>query len=291
MTTIIRVLVLVLAGAFSAVNAQDFQGVATYKTQRKMDIKMDSTSTGVSKDQHAKLMEMMKKQFQKTFQLSFNKEASIYKEEESLDHPQLGGDGMQIKMLGAGGGADILYKNTKEKRYADQKDTMGKIFLVKDEINPTDWKLESDSKYIGEYQCYKATYTKQVEVFKQMSFSSNSKTKKEDEKEEEEKEPEMEERIITAWYTPQISVNNGPAMYQGLPGLILEVHDGKLTIICSKIVINPEDKVEIKEPEKGKEVNQEKYDEIMDKKSKEMMERYAPKNGRKGEGFEIRIGG
>ncbi len=101
----------------------------------------------------------------------------------------------------------------------------------------------------------------------------------------------MEERIITAWYTPQISITNGPAMYQGLPGLILEVHDGKLTIICSKIVINPEDKVEIKEPEKGKEVNQEKYDEIMDKKSKEMMERYAPRNGRKGEGFEIRIGG
>ncbi len=291
MTTIIRVLVLVLVGAFSIVNAQDFQGVATYKTQRKMDIKLDSTSTGVSKDQHAKLMEMMQKQFQKTFKLSFNKEASIYKEEESLDQPQLGGDGMQIKMIGAGGGADILYKNTKEKRYADQKDTMGKIFLVKDEINSIDWKLESDSKYIGEYQCYKATYTKQVEVFKQISFSSNSKTKNEDEKAEEAKEPEMEERIITAWYTPQISITNGPAMYQGLPGLILEVHDGKLTIICSKIVINPEDKVEIKEPEKGKEVNQEKYDEIMDKKSKEMMERYAPRNGRKGEGFEIRIGG
>jgi GLPGLI family protein len=233
----------------------------------------------------------MKKQFQKTFKLSFNKEASIYKEEESLDKPQVGGGGMQIMMIGGGGGADILYKNTKEKRYADQKDTMGKIFLVKDEINPIDWKLESDSKYIGEYQCYKATYTKQVEVFKEISFSSNSNTKKEDEKVEEEKEPEMEERIITAWYTPQIPVNNGPAMYQGLPGLILEVHDGKLTVICSKIVINPEDQVEIKEPEKGKEVNQEKYDEIMDKKAKEMMERYAPRNGRKSEGIEIRIGG
>lgn len=291
MTTVIRVLVLVLAAVFSAANAQDFQGVATYKTQRKLDIKMDSTSTGVSKDQHAKMMEMMKKQFQKTFKLSFNKEASIYKEEESLDKPQVGGGGMQIMMIGGGGGADILYKNTKEKRYADQKDTMGKIFLVKDEINPIDWKLESDSKYIGEYQCYKATYTKQVEVFNEMSFSSNSNTKKEDEKAEEEKEPEMEERIITAWYTPQIPVNNGPAMYQGLPGLILEVHDGKLTVICSKIVINPKDQVEIKEPEKGKEVNQEKYDEIMDKKAKEMMERYAPRNGRKSEGIEIRIGG
>jgi len=291
MITIIRVLVLTLAVALSTANAQDFQGVATYKTQRKMDIKMDSASTGVSKDQHAKMMDMMKKQFQKTFQLSFNKEASIYKEEESLDKPQVGGSGMQFMMIGGGGGADILYKNTKEKRYADQKDTMGKIFLVKDEINPIDWKLESDSKYIGEYQCYKATYTKQVEVFKEMSFSSNSKTKKEDEQEEEEKEPEMEERLITAWYTPQIPVNNGPAMYQGLPGLILEIHDGKLTIICSKIVINPEDKEGIIEPEKGKEVNQEKYDEIMDKKSKEMLERYGPRNGHKGEGIEIRIGG
>ena len=45
---------------FSTANAQDFQGIATYKTQRKIDIKMDSTSTGVSKDQHAKMMEMMK---------------------------------------------------------------------------------------------------------------------------------------------------------------------------------------------------------------------------------------
>lgn len=291
MITGIRVLVLAFTAVLSTLNAQDFQGEATYRTQRKMDIKMDSTSTGVSKDQHAKLMAMMKKQFQKTFTLSFSKESSIYKEEESLDQPQLGGDGMQIKVIGAGGGGDILYKNTKEKRYVDQKDTMGKIFLVKDEMNSIDWQLQSETKFIGEYQCYKATYTKQVQVFKEMSFGSNSKTNKEDKKEEQEKEPEMEERVITAWYTPQIPVNNGPAMYQGLPGLILEVHDGKLTIVCSKIVLNPEDKVEIKEPEKGKEVNQEKYNAIMEKKAKEMMERYAPRKGRKGEGFEIRIGG
>ena len=80
-------------------------------------------------------------------------------------------------------------------------------------------------------------------------------------------------------------------MYQGLPGLILEVHDGELTVICSKIVLNPEDKVDIKEPEKGKEVNQDKYDEIMDKKQKEMMERYSPRKGRQGEGISIMIGG
>ena len=287
MTTVIRIIVLALIVVFSKVSAQDFQGVATYKTQRSIDIKMDSTQ--MNSEMHTKMMDMMKKQFQKTFKLTFNKEASLYKEDESLEKPQaaMGGE-FQVVMIGGGGGSDVLYKNAKDQRYADQKDTMGKIFLVKDDIEKIDWKLEADTKYIGEYQCYKATYTKQVEVPRTMSFDSNSKNEAE---EDNDKEPEMEERTITAWYTPQISVNNGPAMYQGLPGLILEVHDGKLTIICSKIVMNPEDKIEIEEPSKGKEVNQEKYDEIMDKKNKEMMERYAPRKGREGESISITIGG
>ncbi|WP_299125002.1 GLPGLI family protein [uncultured Winogradskyella sp.] len=285
MTTIIRVVILALTVTLTTVNAQDFQGVATYKTQRSVDIKMDSTQ--MNSEMHARMMEMMKKQFQKTFQLTFSKEASLYKEDVALDKPQaaMGGE-FQVVMVGGGGGSDVLYKNTKDQRYVDQKDTMGKIFLVKDDIEKIDWKLEADTKYIGEYQCYKATYTKQVEVFDDSGFSSDA----EDEKEEE-KEPEMETRVVTAWYTPQIPVNNGPAMYHGLPGLILEVHDGKLTVICSKIVLNPEDKVVIEKPTKGKEVNQEKYDEIMDKKAKEMMERFKPRKGREGEGISITIGG
>jgi GLPGLI family protein len=284
MTTIIRMTVLALTLMISWVNAQDFQGIATYKTQHKIDIKMDSTQ--MNSDMQAKMMEVMKKQFQKTFTLTFDREASIYKEEESLDKPQMGGNGFQIEMLG-GGGADVLYKNTKGKRYTDQKDTMGKIFLVKDELQPINWKLESDSKFIGEYQCYKATYTKMVE--KSEIFSNSGSTNKEEK--DEEKAPEFEEQTVTAWYTPQIPVSNGPAMYQGLPGLILEVHDGKLTIMCSKIVLNTEDKVSIEEPSKGKEVNQTTYDDIMDKKAKELMERYAPRKGSKSEGIEIRIGG
>jgi GLPGLI family protein len=44
---------------------------------------------------------------------------------------------------------------------------------------------------------------------------------------------------ITAWYTPEIPVNQGPENYWGLPGLILEINDGKTVILCSKIVLNP----------------------------------------------------
>ena len=284
MTTIIRVVVVSLAVVFTtAIGAQDFQGVATYKTQRKINIQMDSTQ--VNTEMQERMMEMMKKQFQKTFLLTFNKEASVYKQEEELDKPNVGmGDGIRVVAIGGGGGSDVLYKNTKEQRYAESVDTYGKIFLVKDKIEKLDWKLGSESKYIGEYQCFKATYTIMVEK-PRISFGD-------DEDEDLDKEPEMEERTVTAWYTPQIPVNNGPDDYQGLPGLILEVHDGQLTIICSKIVLNPEDKIEIIEPTKGKEVNQEAYEKIMDKKAKEMMERYRPQRGeRDGESISIRIGG
>ena len=285
MTTLIRTLVIALMSTVVSLHAQDFQGVATYKTQRKIDIKMDSTQ--VDSEMQSKMMEMMKKQFQKTFQLTFNKEESIYKQEEELDKPQVAGGEFQVVMIGGGGGSDVLYKNTKDQRFAEQVDTYGKIFLVKDEIEKIEWKLGSETKYIGEYPCYKATYTKMVP--KPREFVNTDA----DEEIDLDAEPEMEERTVTAWYTPQIPVNNGPDDYQGLPGLILEVHDGKLTIICSKIVLNPKERININEPDKGKVVTQEKYDEIMEKKAKEMMERYRPKKGDRNDGnsFSITIGG
>ena len=285
MTTITRVIVAIVVMLGVKVYTQDFQGVATYKTMRAVDIKMDSTSNpGVSKDMHKQMAEMLKKQFQKTFTLTFDKEASIYKEDESLAPPQVGSSDMSIRIVSAGGGSDVLYKNTKDNRFADQKDTMGKIFLVKDSLDTISWKLESETKFIGEYQCFKASFIKMVP--KPRDFKSMSESM------EENKEPEMVERIVTAWYTPQIPVNNGPAKYQGLPGLILEIHDGKLNIVCSKIVLNPEDKISIEEPTKGKEVDKAAYEKIMKKKQKEMLERYAPRKGnRDGETFSIRIGG
>lgn len=285
MTTIIRTLVVAIALSVTGLHAQDFQGVATYKTHRDIDIKMDSTQ--VNDEMHAKMVEMMKKQFQKTYHLAFNREASTYKQEEELSKPQVGGGDYQIVVMGNGGGDDVLYKNTKENRFAELRDTFGKLFLIKDEIEPIEWKLESETKFIGEYQCFKATYTKMVEKPRVVVSTDD-----EEEESDLDKEPEMEERTVTAWYAPQIPINNGPDNYQGLPGLILEVHDGKLTIICSKIVLNPEEKVEIAEPTKGKEVSQEEYEKIMEKKAKEMQERYRPRKGqRDGESFSITIGG
>jgi len=182
MTTIIRIVILLLIGMTTSISAQDFQGVATYKTHRDFDIKMDSTK--MNDAMQKQMMEMMKKQFQKTYILTFDKNASLYKQEEELNKPQVGGG---FQMSSGSSGSDVFYKNVKHKTYVDQKETMGKNFLIKDSISPIEWKLESDSKHIGEYMCFKATYTKQVPKVN-MNFSSSSNI---DEDTEEEKEPEM----------------------------------------------------------------------------------------------------
>ena len=261
--------------------SQNIQGVATYKSHQKVSIKMDSTK--VTSAMEKEMQEMLKKQFQKTYKLSFDRESSVYQEEESLAAPQAGGGGIMIS--GFGVGSDILYKNVKAYEFTSQKETMGKIFLIQDTLPSYNWKLENETKYIGDYTCFKATYTREIEVPKNNNLSFSVV--------ESDEEPEMvkKEIVTTAWYTPQIPVSNGPGKYQGLPGLILEINDGSQTVICTSIVLNPSDKLEIKAPTKGKKVNQAEYKEIVDKRLKEMQEQYRPSGRSTGEHIEIRIGG
>ena len=282
MKTTLKFLVIAIAFvASSIINAQDFQGVATYKSQRKMDIKLDSTQ--MNSEMHQRMMAMMKKQFEKTHILTFNKEESIYKEDEQLEAPQP--QGMVMVMVQTGG-SDVMYKNTKEKRYTNQNESFSKLFLIQDKLEPINWELGSETKNIGDYTCYKATFKREVEV-RQSGISVNG-----DKDLEEDAKPEMQEITVTAWYTLEIPVNAGPAEYHGLPGLILEVNDGTTVMMCSRVVLNPEKTIEIKEPTKGKKITQEKYDAMMEKKMKEMNERM--RNNRErgdGERVEIRIGG
>lgn len=260
--------------------AQDFQGEATYKSQRQMQIKLDSSQ--MNSEMHQRMMAMMKKQFEKTFILNFNKAESIYKEDEQLEAPQPAG--MQVMMVDTRG-SDILYKNTKENRYSSQNEIWGKVFLVQDEIEKIDWTLTKETKNIGEYTCYKATYTREAPIVRGGISINGDK-----ELDNEEEEPEMETIIVEAWYTPDIPVSNGPGNYQGLPGLILEVQDGPVSIMCNKITLNPKSPKLIEEPTKGKKVNQEEYEEIVRKKMEEMNSRY-DSDRKNGNNVEIRIRG
>lgn len=197
-------------------------------------------------------------------------------------------------MMGGGG---TQYKNVKDKQVIVDKEFFGKEFLIKDSLPVLQWKLEGETKKIGQYTCFKATAVRPASDsdFRNFRFRGG---KEGDKKEKEEAEVKKDttssktnlmdqwempkEIVITAWYSPEIPVNQGPENYWGLPGLILEVNDGKTSILCSKIVLNSKDKVEIKAPTKGKQVTQKEYDEIVKNKMEEMREMYGGRGGRGG---------
>ena len=276
-----NIILLILVFAFAKANSQKIQGIATYQTQRHVEFKMDSTS-GMGDEMQKMLQEQLRKQFQKEFKLTFNNTEAVWKEEVSLDKPQgPSGSGVQIVMSGMGGDDYALYQNIVEKKYTEQSDLMGKQFLVQDILEKPEWKLEKETKNIGQYTCFKATLTEEIE---QRSFSSVNG--------EGEEEVKKVTKVTTAWYTLDIPVQHGPEDFWGLPGLILEVNDGKMAMMCTQVVINPKDGISIEVPTKGKKVNKEEFEKISEEKSKEMMERHS--GGRKkGEGstFSIKIGG
>ncbi|WP_419869908.1 GLPGLI family protein [Chryseobacterium sp. CT-SW4] len=90
----------------------------------------------------------------------------------------------------------VIFKNFKNSgiTYSERVD---KIILGYREPQPDmQWKLIGEKKTILGYECYKA-------------------------------ETDFRGRSYTAWYTPAISIPDGPYKFSGLPGLILEVYDDK----------------------------------------------------------------
>jgi len=265
---------------FSIVSfAQNFQGKAYYFSKTSVD--MDGWGgRQMSEDQKKQIADRMRSMFEKTYILNFDREASTYKEEEVLEAPgRQGGFGRWGSSFSAG----LQYKNIKSQQFLQDQEFFGKQFLVSDSLAKINWKLGTETKQIGQYLCMKATATKPIDEFdwRSMRRKPKSKETKEGEVKKDSTATTITEDIeipketeVTAWYTPQIPVSQGPGDFWGLPGLILEVNTDKTTILCSKIIMNPQEKVQIKAPEKGTVVSRKEYNETVKKKMEEMRSMY-----------------
>lgn len=238
-------------------NAQDFRGTAVYESKTTLDLSgTNENGEEVSIDLGDDFKEQLAKAMEKTYTLHFDRTASVYEENEKLATPT-GGTMVHVNF----GASGKQYRNVKAKTSIIESDIFDKAFLIVDSLKAKDWKMAGETKKIGNYTCYKATYTIKPQPLPEVP--------------EEDKKVNIlslveKETVITAWYTPDIPVSHGPGEYWGLPGLILEVNDGRTTLLCSKITLNPKEKVEIKAPTKGDKVTQAEYDAIMEKKLNEM---------------------
>lgn len=273
----------------ATVNSQNITGIATYQTKTDVDFNMEGRQ--ISPEMKAQIKAMMKKQFEKTYTLKFNASESIYQEEQSISTDQSGGFGMMMGSFQPG----KRYKNINEKSFKEETDFFGKFFLIEDELENYEWEMTNESKQIGQYVVFKAIATQKIDSLDFTEYGQKRKRgNKKDKKEADSIVSPLDqielpkEKKITAWYTPQIPIQNGPDEYWGLPGLILELKSGKTTMLCSKIVLNPKEEVEIEVPTKGKSVTKDEYKKMVMDKVNEMQEMYGGR-GRNGR-MEIRFG-
>jgi hypothetical protein len=136
-----------------------------------------------------------------------------------------------------------------QKAYMDYEDGtivetyefMGRTFLVPGEQPSYEWKLSGEqSEFLG-YMVQKATAV-------------------------------QDSTTVEAWFTPEIPVSTGPALFYGLPGMILvvSVNDGHTVYSATEINLTAVEDGVIKPPDEGNEVSRDEYEEIVAQKLEEL---------------------
>lgn len=254
---------------------QQLSGRVYYKASNQIMIRIDSAE--MSPEEIAQAQEIMKKPWQRDFILTFSQTESNWRQAETLaGASEPSGEG-EISISLSGSGNEILYKNLVDQKYVQEQEFMGKEFLIQDFLEPKNWKLTGETKKIGDYTAQEATYDQVVDSRR---FSTGM----------EEMEQVKDTLQITVWFTPEIPVAHGPENYFGLPGLILEVHNGGRAYYCEKIELNPAaNPVEIQIPKQGKVLSSEEFDRMQNESIRQMENRYQGKPGESGK--RIRVGG
>lgn len=193
-------------------------------------------------EDRAEMKEMMPQYRSLFFALNYTQDASKYVAREIPEDDEVVSSHGQMRMhMRMTPPRREVYKSLSENVMVDEREFMTKMFLIRGEAAPFQWKIADGQKKVLDFLCMQATYQDSVNQY-------------------------------TAWFTPQIPVSNGPAEFGGLPGMILQVdiNDGERIIVATEINAQEVDKSLLEEPTKGKEVTQEEFRAIVKEKTEEM---------------------
>ncbi|QOD60553.1 GLPGLI family protein [Polaribacter haliotis] len=244
------------------VNSQNFSGKAIYISKSKMDL--GNWGAKMSEGQKKQVAERLKNRLEKTYFLNFNSQESDFKEEEKIDAVSGATDSWGSYFT-----RGDQYKNIKENQLLQSQEFYGKRFLINDNLYKIEWTIGTETKQIGQFVCYKAKAFVPYSELNWYKFSwSDIRTSVKKEGDDIVQEENMV--IVEAWYTPQIPIPQGPAEFWGLPGLILEVSVDNTTLLCTEVIINKNESIEIEAPEKGTEITKENYTKVIREKMLDM---------------------
>lgn len=216
------ILLLLLTNSFSFCFSQNNAAKITYRVSLEKDkLEKINANSKASESKKAAIQLMNEAEDVNAF-LLFNNQVAQYEVEKKLENEV--NKKINLSWFFAGGNA-LYYTDLSRNFNITQTDATGSTSRITHK--PREWILTKESKQIEDFLCYKAI------------IKGNP--------------------LFTAWYTPQIPINHGPRGYNGLPGLILELHLNKYYWIVTKIEFNHKDSKNIIEPTKGKLITEEEY--------------------------------
>jgi len=98
--------------------------------------------------------------------LYFTADKSMYKDGEGANgvteiNEESDGTEMQVKIVN-GSADNRLLKDLAENRMVDQRDFLGKKFLIKGALSELKWKITGEQKKVLDFVCQKAQFTKEI---------------------------------------------------------------------------------------------------------------------------------
>lgn len=176
-------------------------------------------------------------------ELLFSATESLYRNvEEEEEDEEMGNGQVMIRMQRP---ETYYYRNFSTGRKTDQREFMGKNYLIEDAIGQAPWKVSGDTREVLGYNCMKAVWTDTTGG---------------------------RQRNIVAWFAPDLAVSAGPTTYGQLPGMILavDINNGEIQLTAQKIDLSPLKKGAIEAPKKGEKTTQADFQKMMDERMRSM---------------------
>lgn len=198
---------------------------SVYSKQRK---EMISKLLGNQANQeHRGLLSSLQMEKEDSFCLVVKDRLSSYERiepEEDLS----GGGGAKIILVGSAYSEEdhAVYKDQAAQTMVEVKNLLNKAYVVETALPRYAWKVSSDTKEIMGLKCYRA----------------------------------VQGDSVVAWFCPEIPVGEGPDVYCGLPGLILDLEDARNVYRC--MAIDTRSRREVAERKRGKKVSAEQFEAL-----------------------------
>jgi GLPGLI family protein len=206
--------------------------------EKQLDI-MEKQYKHLKSDIRNEMAEMMNEDM--TFVLQHSEGYSKFKmleNEDIVSRKELNVGGNSIVVIFQKSKLDPhIYKSIRDNLSWNQTDLFGKGFIILDSIS-FEWEFHTDRKQIGDYDCNKATVIHNG-------------------------------LAIEAWYSEDIPIFDGPDIYSGLPGLILELKSPKFNFSALDITVSDEE-FDLVKPSGYPEMNRAEFEKEYQKRMKSL---------------------